>query len=236
MNSENNLVFIKLIVRINKARNVSVITKGDYGKTFKETGWGYDLLSEALSRAVEDRINFKEAKHLVQSYNSFNGMEKLAERLNGTFTIEEQDKNEYICFLTLEKKYFYSDEFLCEKRLLENTKSIKVLTKLANSKFDEIKEEVIRHPNTSFNILDKLSKNENSYISEKAKNSIKYKILELCKEEDKKNLIEKYAKTRNIEVNIIDILQNIVQKFQNENCFKNISSFAQLKINSLSDK
>ena len=57
-----------------------------------------------------------------------------------------------------EKKYFYSDEFLCEKRLLENTKSIKVLTKLANSKFDEIKLKVIIHPNTNFNILDKLSK------------------------------------------------------------------------------
>lgn len=169
MNSEKNLVFMKLKVKINKAGNVSVITNGDYGKTFKETGWGYDLLSEAFSRAVEDRINFKEAKQLVQSNNSFMGMEKLAERLNGTFTIEKQDKNEYICFLTLEKKYFYSDEFLCEKRLLENTKSIKVLTKLANSKFDEIKLKVIIHPNTNFNILDKLSKDENSYISEKAK-------------------------------------------------------------------
>lgn len=169
MNSENNLVFIKLVVRINKAGNVSVVTNGDYGKTFKETGWGYDLLSEALSRAVEDRINFKEAKQLVQSNNSFMGMEKLAERLNGTFTMEEQDKNEYFCILTLPKKYFYSDEFLCEKRLLENTKSIKVLTKLANSKFDEIKLKVIIHPNTNFNILDKLSKDENSYISEKAK-------------------------------------------------------------------
>ena len=169
MNIENNLVFMKLKVRINKAGNVSVITNGDYGKRFKETGCGYDLLSEAFSRAVEDRINFKEAKQLVQSNNFFIGMEKLAERLNGTFTIEEQDKNEYICFLTLEKKYFYSDEYLCEKRLLENTKSIKVLTKLANSKFDEIKLKVIIHPNTNFNILDKLSKDENSYISEKAK-------------------------------------------------------------------
>ena len=236
MNIENNLVFMKLKVRINKAGNVSVITNGDYGKTFKETGWGYDLLSEAFSRAVEDRINFKEAKQLVQSNNSFMGMEKLAEKLNGTFTIEEQNKNEYICFLTLEKKYFYSDEFLCEKRLLENTRSIKVLTKLAHSSFDKIKEKVIFHPNTNFNILNNLSKDENSYISQKAKNRIEYKILELCKEEDKKNLIEKYAKTRNIEVNIIDILQNIVQKYQNENCFKDISSFAQLKINSLSDK
>ena len=178
----------------------------------------------------------KEAKQLVQSNNSFMGMEKLAEKLNGTFTIEEQNKNEYICFLTLEKKYFYSDEFLCEKRLLENTRSIKVLTKLAHSSFDKIKEKVIFHPNTNFNILNNLSKDENSYISQKAKNRIEYKILELCKEEDKKNLIEKYAKTRNIEVNIIDILQNIVQKYQNENCFKDISSFAQLKINSLSDK
>lgn len=236
MNIENNLVFMKLKVRINKAGNVSVITNGDYGKRFKETGCGYDLLSEAFSRAVEDRINFKEAKQLVQSNNSFMGMEKLAEKLNGTFTIEEQNKNEYICFLTLEKKYFYSDEFLCEKRLLENTRSIKVLTKLAHSSFDKIKEKVIFHPNTNFNILNNLSKDENSYISQKAKNRIEYKILELCKEEDKKNLIEKYAKTRNIEVNIIDILQNIVQKYQNENCFKDISSFAQLKINSLSDK
>ena len=236
MNSEKNLVFMKLKVRINKAGNVSVITNGDYGKRFKETGCGYDLLSEAFSRAVEDRINFKEAKQLVQSNNSFMGMEKLAEKLNGTFTIEEQNKNEYICFLTLEKKYFYSDEFLCEKRLLENTRSIKVLTKLAHSSFDKIKEKVIFHPNTNFNILNNLSKDENSYISQKAKNRIEYKILELCKEEDKKNLIEKYAKTRNIEVNIIDILQNIVQKYQNENCFKDISSFAQLKINSLSDK
>lgn len=236
MNIENNLVFMKLKVRINKAGNVSVITNGDYGKTFKETGWGYDLLSETLCRAVEDRINFKDAKQLVQSNNFFIGMEKLAERLNGTFTMEEQNKNEYICFLTLEKKYFYSDEFLCEKRLLENTKSIKVLNKLAHSSFDKIKEKVIFHPNTNFNILNNLSKDENSYISEQAKNIIKYKILELCKEEDKKNLIEKYAKTRDINVNIIDILQNIVQKYQNKNCFKNISSFAQLKINSLSDK
>ena len=76
----------------------------------------------------------------------------------------------------------------------------------------------------------------NSLDSQKAKKRIEYKILELCKEEDKKNLIEKYGKTPNIEVNIIDILQNIVQKYQNENCFKNVSSFAQLKINSLSDK
>ena len=50
------------------------------------------------------------------------------------------------------------------------------------------------------------------------------------KEEDKKNLIEKYGKTPNIEVNIIDILQNIVQKYQNENCFKNIYNNSYLSL------
>ena len=168
-----DLKFLKLEIKFNRVGNVSVKTIGDYGKTFKETGWGYDLLSEALSRVVADRINLKDAKHLIQSSNAFGGMEKLAEKLEGTFEIIKVDKNNYICFLILFKKYFYSDEFMSEKRLLEKTKSIKVLTKLAESKFDEIKEKVIIHQNINFNILDKLSKDENYYIREIAINKFK---------------------------------------------------------------
>ena len=167
MEEIKEMEYLSFNMKTNATGNISIETYDDFGKIYKETGVGYNRKNFVIAQLVKDRLDISsEFKERIGGNGDLNW---LVANLGGFFKEEEIGKDHYHCVLQLPKENFYSNKFLCEKRLLEKTKSIKILTKLVHSKFDEIKLKVIIHPNTSFNILNNLSKDENSYISEKAK-------------------------------------------------------------------
>lgn len=139
-NIDKEMDYLSFNMKINAAGNVSIETYDDFGKTYKETGFGYDKTSFALTQLVGDRLNIsQEQKSMVQSGSFVSGIENLSENLGGRFLMEEIDKNHYFCKLKLPKENFYSDECMEQKRLVESTNSVKVILNSLNSEFDVVK-------------------------------------------------------------------------------------------------